>query len=177
MQNLEKVCKRGAVSIVFVIDNKWTIIQQRSGTVEYRPWCLTVPCGHYEEGETVWESAIRETGEEMGLDITSYRDHVFAVKEYIKIMNINGEKRFYQTIYLRLTRDELFSLPPFEGEKTEDEVQPLIRILNIKQVSRGHYLMPFNQVLKNSSMQKFGRPGYLIWESVMSLIQTGLVKE
>ena len=175
LQNLEKVCKRGAVAIVFVIDNKWTIIQQRSGTVKYQPWSLTIPGGHFEKEETVWESVVRETGEEMGFDISSYRDHVFAVYEYIK--NMNGKEKFYQTIYLRLTRDELFSLPPFEGEMTEDEVQPLIRSLNFKQVSRGHYLMPFNQVLKNSTLLEFGRPGYMSRESVLSLIRTGLVKE
>ena len=38
----------GAVAIVFVVDNKWVVIQQRSGKMNFEPWSLTIPCGHYE---------------------------------------------------------------------------------------------------------------------------------
>ena len=123
-----------SAGILFILDNK-ALLAHSTNSRWWNSWMP--PKGHVEDGESLQQTAARETREEIGWDIDPKHLKESFMVEYMKKNNVWKQIHIFP-VYLSSTNDERVKII---GDLQKDEVDAIERMdhdMIIKRSNRGY---------------------------------------
>ena len=93
------------IAVFIVNDNNQVLLQKRSANKRFNPNKWALCAGHVDAHESLEDAAIRETKEEIGLDITKEDRHNYADREFT-IQETNSHITYFYYVKTNKKEDE-----------------------------------------------------------------------
>ena len=103
-----------SAGFVFIYDNK-ILLEHPTGSKWFNTY--SIPKGNVEDGESIFDAAIREASEELGINFKNY-NFILYDKGYINYKNKDNEI-YKQVYYFVIYLDELLEIKEFKLQKEE----------------------------------------------------------
>ncbi len=147
-----------AATYMIIKNSNWEYLFGRRANTGFRDGAFQIPAGHIEWNESMIESAIRESKEELNIDIEEKDCEVIHISHRISAQEKGWDKRVYFDVYVKIKKYS-WNMKINELEKCNE--LKFIDINNISSIDKKLFSYDLDIIRKINSWENFSEVDYI----------------